>query len=330
MTFINKITEKVLHTIPVIIGVTFLSFLLMVYFSPDQSYELAGKNPTKEQIESIRDTLGYNRPILIRYGEYLYTLVKMDFGISDYWSKPVNQLLWERIPVSVMLILPGFLIGNVIALFLAMLAAQYRGKLLDRAIMIYSFIGMSISFLIVMITFQIFFSSSDGLNLFPVRGWEITNPEGDFSWPTYLYHVTVPSLIMITVSLGYNTRFYRAVFIEYSEKQYIMTAHAFGYRKYKVWFTYLLKNTLIPIMTRILFSLPMLVIGGSLLLESFFGIPGIGLLTYDAIISVDQKVLLAITSLTAVLFVFILFLSELCYEWIDPRLSKSNQKQIAH
>jgi peptide/nickel transport system permease protein len=181
--------------------------------------------------------------------------------------------------------------------------------------------GMSISFLIVIIGFQLIFSSSYGLNWFPVRGWQVFDAQGQFSWLAYAQYVTVPTLAIVFVSLGYNTRFYRAVLVEELNKDHVTTARAFGHGPGAIQYKYMLKNALVPITTRVLFSIPLVIISGSLLIESYFGIPGIGLVTYDAIVAGDQPVLKAIVGLTAVLFVAVLIGAEILYRWFDPRIA---------
>jgi peptide/nickel transport system permease protein len=174
---------------------------------------------------------------------------------------------------------------------------------------------MSVSFLIVIIAFQIIFSSSYGLDLFPVRGWNI-HSVGD-----YVMYVTVPTLASVFVALGYNTRFYRAVLVEEMTRDHVRTARAFGISPAKLFYKHILKNALIPIITRVMFSIPLVVISGSLLIESYFGIPGVGKITFDAITSGDQPVLKAVVSLTAVLFVITLLLTDILYRAVDPRVS---------
>jgi peptide/nickel transport system permease protein len=174
---------------------------------------------------------------------------------------------------------------------------------------------MSISFLIVIIGFQILFSSTYGLNLFPVRGWEIQ------SFSDYLAYVAVPTFATVFVALGYNTRFYRSIIVEEMTRDHVRTARAFGTPPARLFYKNILKNSMIPIITRIVFSIPLVIISGSLLIESYFGIPGVGMATYDAIISGDQPVLKAVVGLTAVLFVFAQLLTDILYRAVDPRVS---------
>ncbi len=307
--------RKLLGGIPLVLGVTFISFLLMVYFGPDKTYELLGKNPTVEQIAEIRHELGYDKPFLVRYGDYLREMVTLDFGSSDSTGEPVNKILARTVPISLALITPGFVLGNVLGIILALIAAYHRSGFIDKFIMGFAVVGMSISFLIVVIAFQIIFSSSYGLNAFPVRGWNAS------SFVEYLRYITVPTMATVFVALGYNTRFYRAVLVEEMTRDHVRTAKAFGTRPGKLLYKNILKNSLIPIITRIMFSIPLVIVSGSLIIESYFGIPGIGKVTFDAITTGDQPVLKAVVGLTAVLFVVTLLMTDILYRVVDPRVS---------
>jgi peptide/nickel transport system permease protein len=134
-------------------------------------------------------------------------------------------------------------------------------------------------------------------------------------------YVAVPSFALIFLTLGYNTRFYRAVFVEESAKDHIRTAHAFGASPTEVMWKHVLKNSMVPIITRIMFSIPLVIISGSLLIESYFGIPGVGKVTFEAITNGDQPVLKAVVGLTAVAFVLIEVTADLLYRAVDPRVA---------
>lgn len=315
MEIFQFILRKLIGGIPLILGVTFISFLLMVYYGPDKTYELLGKNPTPEQIESVRAELGYDQPFVKRYMDYLKELATLDFGYSFSSGERVSRILGRTMPISLAVITPGFILGNLLGLGLALIAAYHRSGWIDKAIMGASVVGMSISFLIVVIAFQIIFCSSYGLNWFPSRGWDV------YSIGDYLNYVTVPTLATIFVALGYNTRFYRAVLVEELGRDHVRTAKAFGTPPAQLLYRSVLKNSLIPIITRIMFSIPLVVISGSLIIETYFGIPGVGKVTYDAITQGDQPILKAVVGLTAVLFVFTLLLTDILYRVVDPRVS---------
>lgn len=315
MPILQYAIRKLIAGLPLLLGVTLLSFTLMVYFGPDKTYELLGKNPTLEQITEIRHELGYDRPFLVRYGEYLRQLATLNFGNSDSTGGKVSTLLGRSIPISLALELPGFILGNLLGVALALTAAFYRGRWPDKLIMSLAVIGMSISFLVVIFAFQIWFCTGYGLDWFPVRGWAVAGL-GD-----YLRYIAVPTLATVFVALGYNTRFYRAVIVEEMGRDHVRTARAFGTPPARLLYRNILKNCAIPIITRIMFTIPSIVIGGALLIETAFGIPGVGKVTYEAIVSGDQPVLKAVVGLTAALFVLTLLVTDILYRVVDPRVS---------
>lgn len=320
MDILKFALRKLIGGIPLILGVTFISFLLMVYYGPDLAYEMLGKNATALDLQELKHELGTDRPFLSQYVSYLKELVTFDFGNSQMLDKKVSSILKETMPVSLHLIIPGFILGNVIAIALALFAAYHRGSWIDKTIMTLSVVGMSVSFLIVIIGFQLIFSSSAGLDWFPVRGWEVYDKDMNIIWSQYLLYVTVPTMATVFVALGYNTRFYRAVLVEEMTKDHVRTAKAFGHKPSSLLFKGVLKNAMVPIITRIMFSIPLVVVSGSLLIESYFGIPGVGKVTFDAIIAGDQNILKAIVGLTAVLFVVVLLFTDILYRVFDPRV----------
>ena len=306
--------RKSLHGLLLILGVTFISFVLMVWFGPDQTYTLIGKNASIDQIEEVRQQLGYDQSFLKRYADYLASLFTLNLGTSNSSGESVSRILARTVPVSLALMIPGFVLGNLLGVALGLSAARRRGQWSDRLIGGLSVTGMSISFLVIIIVLQVLLSTPYGLNLFPVRGWQVV----DMS--SYLHYVTVPTLALVFVTLGYNTRFYRAVFVEETGKDHITTARAYGVPPVVIMWKHVLKNSLVPIITRIMFSIPLVVISGSLLIETYFGIPGVGKITFDAITSGDQPVLKAVVGLTAVAFVLIQMMTDVLYKLADPRI----------
>ena len=313
MDLLTYTLRKLIGGIPLILGVTLISFVLMVHFGPDKTYELLSKNPTAEEIAQVRSQLGYDQPFWVRYGNYLGQLASFDFGYSDSTGERVASILSRTVPISLALLAPGFVLGNLLGIVLGLVAAWHRGRWIDKAIMGFAVVGMSISFLVVIIAFQIVFGV--WLGWFPVRGWNVH----DFS--SYLHYVTVPTLASVFVALGYNTRFFRAVLVEEMGRDHVRTARAYGAGPVTILYRNVLRNALIPIITRIMFSIPLVVISGSLLIESYFGIPGVGKATFDAITSGDQPILKSVVGLTAVLFVLILIINDILYRAVDPRVS---------
>ena len=304
-----------MYGFPLILGVTFITFVLVVHYGPDKTYDLLGKNPTEQEIIEVRHQLGYDRPFLVRYYDYLKELVSFDFGHSDSTGEKVSSIFKKTIPISMAISIPAFVLYNLISITLALLAAFYRGEWIDKSVMVFSVIGMSISYLVIIICFQIIFCSGYGINMFPVQGWEV---ESLFD---YINYALVPVMATVFVALGYNTRFYRAVIVEEMNRDYVRTAKAFGCHPIKLLFKHVLKNSLIPIVTRIIITIPHIVIGGSLLIESFFNIPGIGYVIYEAITTGDQPIIKASVGITAVVYVMAITLTDIMYKIVDPRIT---------
>lgn len=307
--------RKLVYSLLLIFGVTLLSFVLMVYFGPDQTYSLLGKSATAGQIQDLHQQLGYDQPFINRYGGYLGDLLTLQLGASNSTGEAVKDILKRTLPVTLALVIPGFILGNLLGVVLGLFAAWHRNRWIDRIITGASVAGLSISFLIIIIALQVLLCTPFGLNLFPARGWQVT------TLGSYLNYVTVPTLCLVLVALGYNTRFFRAVFVEESSREHIRAARAFGASPAQLMCRHVLKNSLPPLLTRIMFSIPLIIVSGGLLLESYFGIPGIGKTTFDAITNGDQPVLKAVVVLTAVMFIVVQFLADLSYRLADPRVA---------
>lgn len=304
--------RKLAGAVPMLLGVTLISFLLTVHFGPDPTYTLLGKNPTTTEVEQLRAQLGRDRALPVQYLDYLRRLVTLDLGHATVSGEPVRAMLARTIPVSVALLAPGFVLGTLLALGLAAVAAWYRGGWIDRLISSVSVVGMSLSLVVILIALQAVFGV--WLGWFPVRGWSVA------SVSEYVRHVSVPTLAFLVASLGYNTRFFRAVLVAELNSDQVRTARAYGAGPLRLMTVHVVGNSLLPILTRTLFSLPLLVLSGSLLIESHFGVPGVGKITFDAVLSGDQPVLMAVVGLSAVLFVLTLTVTDLLCRLADPRL----------
>lgn len=303
--------RRLLAALPLLLGVTLISFTLTVHFGPDPAWEQLGRNPTPEQIEQVRQTLGQDRAFALRYADFLTRLLRLDLGHALSSGEPVVDLLARSIPVSLLLLAPGFLAGIALALVLAMAAAWRPRGPVDRFCDIASATGMSLSLVIIVIALQAVFGV--WLDWFPVRGWRVDGPV------SYLQHVTVPSLALIVAGLGYNLRFFRAVFKDVLTDPPVRTARAYGFRARRIAVRYVLRAAAPPILTRILVAIPLIVISGSLIIETHFGIPGIGMITWNAMMSGDQPVMMAVVSLSSVLFVVALTATDLLTGLLDPR-----------
>lgn len=310
----RALIRAIVSTSLLLAGVTLLSFVLMVWAGPDPAYSIAGKNPTEAQIAEIRAELGHDRSFAVRYADYLHDLATLDLGRSEASGERVRSVLGRTLPVTLALMLPPFVIGHLLAVALGLYAAWHRGRPRDRLISGASVLGMSISYVVVILAFQTLLSSSYGLGLFPVHGWSMSDPL------TYLHYETVPALCILFVTLGYNTRFYRVLFADMAREPHVRTSLSFGAPPSRIMLADLLRPALGPVAVQVLYSLPLIVIGGSLLIESHFGIPGAGRVTFDAIVNGDRPVLQAIVGLTAVLFCLARGAADWLHGRADPRV----------
>lgn len=236
--------------------------------------------------------------------EFPYVRV-LDFGKTITTREPIGAILRRGVWPSLCLMIPIFLGELVIGLVLALVAAAFKDTWIDRGLVLFSVAGMSISYLVVIIFAQWFLGYY--YNLFPVWGWE--------SWRS----LGLPILVGIACGIGGNVRFYRTVFVNELRKEYLRTAAAKGVSPVKVYGKHLLRNAAIQIITRASAVLPFL-FTGSLLLESFFGIPGLGFTGIDALYNSDLQLLKALVVTSALLFVVMNLLADLAYAWADPRI----------
>lgn len=227
-----------------------------------------------------------------------------NFGRTLITREPVKKVLLRGVGPSLSLMVPIFLGELILGIIFAMISSAYRDRLPDRLIMLISIAGMSISYIVFMIFGQWFLAYR--YNLFPVWGYG------------RLIQLILPVLIGIVSGLGGGIRFYRTIFVNELKKEYLRTAMAKGCSSTVIYFKHLLRNAAVPLITRASTILPFL-FTGSLLLESFFGIPGLGYAGVNALMNSDLQMVKALVILTAILFVVINLIADVTYAWADPR-----------
>jgi len=236
---------------------------------------------------------------------FVKELGKGNLGYSETFKQPVSKLLLDGIPKSLSLTIPIFIIGVVVSISLSLVCAFFRNTWIDRFFVIFSVALMSINYLVYIVAGQYFLAYKKGL--FPVWGYE--------SWR----YLVLPVMIGVISGLGSNIRFYRTIMLDEMYKDYVRTAFAKGVSKSRVLFVHVLKNAMIPIITNVVIAIPFLYTG-SLLLESFFGIPGLGYLGISAITQSDVDVVRSLVLIGALLFVVSNLLTDICYALADPRV----------
>ncbi len=233
-----------------------------------------------------------------------------NFGESLVSREPVKEMLWRGMKISLLLMLPVFFGEMLFGIAFALIATAFRNRWPDRMLLVLSVAGMSVSYVVVIIGAQWFLGYR--LGLFPLWGFE--SPA----------NLLLPVTVGIISGIGANVRFYRTVFVDELGKEYLRTAVAKGVSPIRVYGVHLLRNAALQIITRSGSTLPF-IFTGSLLLESFFGIPGLGFAGIEALYNSDIALLKALVVLSALLFVFINLLCDLVYAWADPRVRVAAQ-----
>ncbi len=310
----RRLARKLGSALALLLGVSLISFVLMTVLAPDATFDLLGKSATPQQIADLRQSLGYDAPLWARYLQFVRQIATLDFGTSTSSGEMVTDLLARAVPVTLAAILPGFLLGHALSLVGALLAARRAHGLLDHALCAAAAIGMSVSLVVLVIGCQALLSSTDGLDWLPVRGWDSS------SLGAYLRHVAAPTAALTFAGAVYNLRFYRSLMVAELAEPYVRTARLFGAGDTAVLLREVMPNLRLALTTRLVFSLPLLVVSGSLVVETAFGIPGIGAAAFNAVTAGDQPVLKALVSLGAVSFAVAMGLADGLYRAADPRL----------
>jgi peptide/nickel transport system permease protein len=311
------IIRRLLSVIPITLGVLLLTFLLFRAVGGNPAYRIAGKNATKERIEQITKARGLDKPLFLNFERFprqlmdaqfprmCWDLVRLDFGESQSTKQKVSTMLREGFMPSLSLMVPLFIIEEIMAITLALLAAYYRDSWLDRMFVVVSVAAMSISSLVYIMVAQYWLASQ--WRWFPVWGFE---------GPQYLL---LPILIGVVAGIGGMVRFYRTVMLDEVNQDYVRTARAKGVSERSLLYRHVLRNAMIPILTNVVVAIPFLYTG-SLLLESFFGIPGLGRMTVQALFNGDENVIIATVFIGSVLFVIANLVTDIAYTWADPRV----------
>jgi peptide/nickel transport system permease protein len=240
-----------------------------------------------------------------QFVQYCVSLAKGDFGISTEYGLPVVRVLAEGVGPSLSLTVPILLGGTLVGVMFGLVCAAWRGGAVDKLVLVLSTVLMSVNYVVWVLAGQ--FLLAFKLRLFPIWGFESAA------------YLALPVLIGIVSGLGRDIRFFRAVILDEVYKPYVRTAQAKGLSGCHIMVRHVLRNSLIPIVTYVSLSIPFL-FTGSLMLESFFGIPGLGNVSLNAIHSSDMAVVRAVVILGALLYQGVNLLTDLCYMWLDPRV----------
>lgn len=307
---IKYVIRRVFYMIPIILGITLVTFFLFNVAGGDPAAQAAGKHATAEHIQQFRAELGLDRSLPQQYLFFLGQIATFDFGRSWATKQKVASMIVEGIGVSLSLTLPAFALTLVLTVSLGLITAHLRGTLFDRCVMVLCLGLMSLSSLVYILYGQYYFAYQ--LSIFPISGW-------DPSWIGRWQYLTLPIIIFVSFSLGGDILFYRTAFLDEIYQDYVRTARSKGLSTSVILFKHVLKNAMVTIITLVVLQMPFL-ITGSLLLESFFGIPGLGGLVFQGIQNSDFPVIKAMTVMGAVLYMIFQLLSDVLYAVVDPKI----------
>lgn len=307
------LARRLLSTVPVLLIVSVLVFLMLRLTPGDPAAMLAGDAATSEQIDQIRQTLGLDRSIPEQFIIWFGNLLTGDIGQSYYYKMPVSTLIAQRLEPTVSLALMTITLAAVVAVPLGVIAAWRFGGWLDKGLMAFSVVGFSIP--VFVLAYLLIWLLSLKLGIFPVQGYQRLS-QGVGPW---LYHLLLPALTLSVIYIALIARVTRASVLETLGEDYIRTARAKGLPEVKVLLRHALTNAAVPIVTVIGIGIALL-IGGVVVTESVYAIPGLGRLTVDAVLARDFPTIQGVILLFSCVYVVINLLVDLSYVFFDPRI----------
>ncbi|MGX1499153.1 peptide/nickel transport system permease protein [Labrenzia sp. MBR-25] len=299
------ILRRVFQSVLILIGITFLTFILLYLIPADPARQIAGRSATAQTVENIREQLGLNLPFYQQYFRYLTGLLQGDLGRSYLQKTEVGALIWSRLPATLLLMVGAIVCELAIGLTMGLVAALRRNTATDTSLMVLSFVGVSSPQFVIGILLLYVFSVQ--LGWFPIGGY------GTFM------HTVLPSLTLGFLGAGWYSRMMRSSMIDVLRQDFIRTARAKGLKRWQVLFGHALPNALLPIIAMIGIDIG-LFMSGIVVVESVFGWPGIGQLAWQAIQRVDIPIIMGVTLVSAFAIVLGNFLADLIAPLIDPRI----------
>ncbi|MEI8146171.1 MAG: ABC transporter permease [Alphaproteobacteria bacterium] len=310
---LSYILRRILATIPVMAVVALFVFSLLYIAPGDPAAVIAGDQATPADIARIRENLGLDRPFLVQFGEWVGRLARFDLGTSIFTGLPVSQLIVQRIEPTVSLMIVTLILAIVVAIPIGVLAAWKQGTWIDRGIMAFAVFGFSVPVFVVGYILAYVFALE--LDWLPVQGY---TPISRGLWP-WFENLILPSIALGCVYVALIARITRATMLEVLSQDYIRTARAKGVGNAGVLFLHALKNAAVPIVTVVGIGMALL-IGGAVVTESVFAIPGLGRLTVDAILRRDYPVIQGVVLCFSFVYVLVNLAIDLIYTLLDPRI----------
>jgi peptide/nickel transport system permease protein len=334
---LKYIIKRVLWMIPLLIGISLISFFIMHLAPGDITSNESAFNPkaSEESRQKLREMYNLDKPVIVQYGLWLKRLATLDFGKSfASHQKPVfwqttdkdgnvtKGLIQEALPITLMINLLGLAITLILAIPLGIIAARKYQGWQDRSITLFNFVGFSIPGFWLSLLLMYWLGVVN--NWFPISGLHSLNYDSLDTWGKVkdsMSHLFLPVVIPSITGLAGITLFVKNGMLDVLHQDYITTARAKGLNEHKVIYTHALRNALLPLITIIGLSIPGL-IGGSVIAETIFAIPGMGKLFYDAVLMRDFPVVMGILTIGSALTLLGNLLADLMYAWADPRVRR--------
>ena len=307
------IARRLLATIPVVTVVAIFAFLLLRLSGGDPAAVIAGDSATTQQVQEIRLKLGLERPIVEQFVIWVGRILRGDFGESYFFKKTVAELIRDRLEPTVALAICTLILAVAMAVPLGVVAAVSRGTWIDRTVMGFSVLGFSVP--VFVIGYALIYLFAIELGWLPVQGYQRL-AEGFWG---FLERLILPSMTLAVIYVALIARITRASVLEVLGADHVRTARAEGLGSASVLLRHVLRNAAVPIVTVIGIGVALL-IGGVVVTESVYGIPGLGRLTVDAVLARDYPTIQAVVLLFSVVYVMINLLVDLTYTLLDPRI----------
>ncbi len=315
----NYILRRIIQAIPVIIGITLLTFAIMQLAPGSPLETMIDPKISPEEIQRAEENLGLNEPVVVQYFNWIKEITKGNLGYSVKTQKPVSEMIIERLPATLLLTLTAFTISFSLGVPLGVYSATNRYTKSDYGLTVFSFIGISIpSFFFGLGLIYIF---SIKLGWFPTSGLKTIggNLTGFGGFIDQLRHLILPSIVLALPNMATVMRFTRSSMIDVMENDYIRTARAKGVKEKVVRYKHALRNALIPVVTIFGLSIPFL-FGGAYITETIFNWPGMGSLGISAITAREYPIIMGLNLFTSVLVLSGNLIADIMYAFVDPRI----------
>ncbi len=311
---LRYVLMRILATIPVM-GVVAVFVFLMLRLAPgDPAAVIAGDYATAEDVARIREQLGLNQPIPVQFAKWLGALMQGDLGTSIFTDLPVTTLIAQRLEPTLLLSLTTITFAVLVAVPLGTIAAWRSGSLLDRFVMLFSVAGFSVP--VFVLGYILIYVLAMWLQWLPVQGYK---SPFEFGLPAFLRHIALPTMTLSVIFIALIARMTRASVMEVLGEDYIRTARAKGQNELKVLLRHALRNAAVPIVTVIGIGIALL-IGGVVVTESVYNIPGLGRLVLDAVLARDYPIIQGLILFFSFIYILINLLIDLSYTLLDPRI----------